>query len=100
MAQVQTDSVTGPPLSECVEKYLATREQDLDERTLGQRRLALEHLHRFLDAQGVVLIREVTVDHLATFKAADCRKACGPPRKQPRSQKFVVFSEPLFAAAG
>ena len=30
MAQVQTDSMTGPPVSECIEKYLATREQDLD----------------------------------------------------------------------
>lgn len=28
MAQVQTDSVPGPPLCECIEKYLATREQE------------------------------------------------------------------------
>jgi len=52
--QVQTDAITGPALSECVKKYLATREQDLGARTLGQHQLALERLHRFLDAQGVV----------------------------------------------
>jgi hypothetical protein len=70
MAQVQTDSVTGPPFSECIEKYLATREQDLDPRTLNQHRLALERLQRFLGAQNVVHIREMTVDHLETFKTA------------------------------
>jgi len=42
MAQVQADSITDPPVSECIEKYLATREQELDARTLAQHRLALE----------------------------------------------------------
>ena len=68
MAQVETDSVTGPPFSECIEKYLATRAQELDTRTLNQHRLALERLERFLEAQNVVHIREMTVDHLETFK--------------------------------
>jgi hypothetical protein len=48
MAQVGTDSVTGAPLSECIEKYLATREQELDARTLNQHHLALESFRGFL----------------------------------------------------
>jgi integrase/recombinase XerD len=87
MAQVQTDSVTGPPFSECVEKYLATREQDLDPRTLGQHRLALERLARFLEAQNVVHIRELTVDHLETFKTA------GLPKKMRTTTKATTFAK-------
>jgi hypothetical protein len=68
MAQVQTDALTGPPLSECIEKYFATREQDLDARALNQHRLALQRLQRFLEAQNIIHIREMTVDHLETFK--------------------------------
>jgi hypothetical protein len=75
MAQVQTESMTGPPLSECIEKYLATREQDIDARTLNQHRLALERLQRFLEAQNIIHIREITVDHLETFKTAGLPKA-------------------------
>jgi integrase len=87
MAQVQTDSVTGPPLSECVEKYLATREQDLDPRTLNQHRLALERLQRFLGAQNVVHIREINVDHLETFKTA------GLPKEMRTTTKATTFAK-------
>jgi hypothetical protein len=59
MAQVQTDSITGPPISECIEKSLATREQDLDPRTLNQYRFTPERFRRFLEAQNVVHMREM-----------------------------------------
>jgi hypothetical protein len=59
MAQVQTDSITGPPISECIEKSLATREQDLDPRTLNQHRFAPERFRRFLETQNVVHMREI-----------------------------------------
>jgi hypothetical protein len=84
MAQVQGDSVTGAPLAECVEKYLATREQELDPRTLGQHRLALERLSRFLEPQNVIHMREMTVDHLETFKTA------GLPKKMRTSRGATV----------
>jgi len=87
MAQVQTDSVTGPPLSECIEKYLATREQDLDARTLNQHRLALERLQRFLEAQKIIHIREMTVDHLETFKTA------GLPKTMRMTTKATAFAK-------
>lgn len=96
MAQVQTDSVTGPPLSECIEKYLATREQDLDARTLNQHRLALERLQRFLEAQNIVHIREMTVDHLETFKTAGLPKAMQMTTKATTFAKIRCFLRASF----
>jgi hypothetical protein len=87
MAQIQSDAVTGAPLTECVEKYLATREQDLDPRTLGQHRLALERLSLFLEAQNVIHMREVTVDHLETFKTA------GLPKEMRTTTKATTFAK-------
>ena len=60
----------GVTVKDCVAKYLLSRNQDLDERTLYQHKLALERLQTFLEAQGVVYIRQLTVDHLETFKTA------------------------------
>ncbi len=87
MAQVQTDFASGPPLSECIEKYLATREQDLDARTLNQHRLALERLQRFLEARNIIHIREMTVDHLETFKTA------GLPKPMRMTTKATTFAK-------
>ena len=87
MTQVQTYSITGPPISECVEKYLATRAQDLDPRTLGQHRLALERLCRFLEAQNIVDMLEMTVDHLETFKTA------GLPKKMRTTTRSTTFAK-------
>ena len=96
MAQVQTDSVTGPPFSECIEKYLATREQDLDARTLNQHRLALERLERFLEAQNVVHIGGMTVDHLETFKTAGLPKAMRLTTKATTFAKIRCFLRAAF----
>jgi integrase/recombinase XerD len=87
MAQVETDSASGPPLSECIEKYLATREQELDPRTLNQHRLALDRLQRFLEARDVVHIREITVDHLETFKTV------GLPTSMRMTTKATTFAK-------
>jgi integrase/recombinase XerD len=96
MAQVQTESMTGPPLSECIEKYLATREQDIDARTLNQHRLALERLQRFLEAQNIIHIREITVDHLETFKTAGLPKAMRMTTKATTFAKIRCFLRAAF----
>jgi site-specific recombinase XerD len=66
---------------------LATREQELDARTLNQHRLALERLRRFLEAHKVVYIREMTVDHLETFKTA------GLPKTMRMTTKAATFAK-------
>jgi site-specific recombinase XerD len=96
LVQVQANSVTGPPISECVEKYLATREQDLDPRTLGQHRLALERLQRFLEVQNIIHIREITVDHLETFKTAGLPKVMRPTTRATTFAKLRCFLRAAF----
>ena len=96
MAQVQADSITGPPISECIEKYLATREQDLDARTLAQHRLALERLQRFLEAQNVAHMGDVTVDHLETFKTAGLPKGMRTTTKATTFAKIRCFLRAAF----
>lgn len=97
--------IAGPPFAECIEKYLATCGQDLDPSTLSHHRLALERLQRFLNAQNVLLKREVTVDHLETFKTA------GLPRDMRTTTKATTFAkircflrsafrDPLFGGGG
>jgi integrase/recombinase XerD len=70
MADVKGNPTSGPALAECIEKYLASRAQELDERTLDQHRVALERLRLYLAAQGIFYVHDLTVDHLETFKTA------------------------------
>jgi len=100
MAQVQTDAVTGLPVSECIEKYLATREQDLDARTLNQHRLALERLQRFLEALKIIHIREMTVDDLETFKTAGLPKTMRMTTKATTFAKIRCFLRAAFRRGG
>jgi integrase len=87
MAKTGSDANAGPSIAECIEKYLASREQDLDPRTLSQHRLALGRLRRYLEAEGVRYIREMTVDHLETFKTA------GLPKDMERTTKSTAFAK-------
>ena len=98
MAQAQTDSDTGPPVSECTEKYLASREQDLDPRTLNQHRLALERLQRFLDAEKILHIREMTVDHLETFKTVGVAEENADDHEGDNLRQDPVLSPRCFSA--
>jgi len=75
------------PISECAAKYLATREQELDWRTLAQHRLALDRLARFLEARNVIHLREATVDYLETFTTA------GLPKKTRATTKATAFAK-------
>src|ERR1035438_3081765 len=60
LLRVKADEVNGLPVAACVQKYLDSREQDLDARTLNQHRLSLERLRSFLQAKGVLYIRQMT----------------------------------------
>ena len=96
MTQVRGDEITGPPLSECIEKYLATREEDLDPRTLGQHRLALERLQRFLTGQNVTHMRQISVDHLETFKTTGLPKGTRTTTKSTTFAKIRCFLRAAF----
>jgi integrase/recombinase XerD len=96
MVQVTGNHTTGPAVSECIEKYLVSREQELDARTLSQHRLALDRLKRYLEAQGVLYIRDMTVDHLETFKTAGLPKDMAGTTRATTDAKIRCFLRAAF----
>jgi integrase len=96
LVQVKGDQTTGPAVSECIEKYLVSREQELDTRTLSQHRLALDRLKRYLEEQGVLYIRDMTVDHLETFKTAGLPKAMAGTTRSTTDAKIRCFLRAAF----
>lgn len=66
--QGRADTGGGLPVPECIERYLRLREQDLDERTLAQHRLALERLRDYLESRGIFYVQQIKADHLESFK--------------------------------
>jgi integrase/recombinase XerD len=62
------DSIQGPTMAECAEKYIASRRHELGEKTIGQHRLLLDRLGKFCESRNALYMRELTVDLLETFK--------------------------------
>lgn len=96
LVQVKADEVNGLPVAECVQKYLDSREQDLDARTLNQHRLSLERLRNFLQAKGVLYIRQMTVDHLETFKTEGLPKEMASTSRATTDAKIRCFLRAAF----
>jgi hypothetical protein len=53
ITQAKDETVHGPTVAECAEKYLASRRHELSEKTLGQHRLLLDRLTRFCESRHV-----------------------------------------------
>ena len=68
IAQIKDETVHGPTIAECAEKYLAARRHELGEKTIGQHRLLLDRLTKFCEARHAPYMRNLTVDLLETFK--------------------------------
>ena len=96
LAQARGDGINGPTVAECIEKYLVSRERELDERTLGQHKLALERLQRFLQGQGVQYVRAMTVDHLETFKTAGLPRDMADTTRATTDAKVRCFLRAAF----
>jgi len=73
-----------------------SRQRISNPRTLGQHRLTLERLQRFLEKQSVVHIRDVTVEHLRTFKTAGLPKKMRVTTKATASAKIRCFPRAAF----
>src|ERR1039458_233680 len=84
LLRVPADEVSGLPVAECIQKYLDSREHDLDGRTLSQHKRSLESLQQFLQTKGVLYIQQMTVDHLETFKTE------GPPKAMASTSRATV----------
>src|SRR6266704_2641473 len=49
IARTKGETVHGPTIAECAEKYIASRRHELGEKTVGQHRLLLDRLTRFCE---------------------------------------------------
>jgi hypothetical protein len=68
IAQIKDETVHGPTVAECAEKYLASRRHELGEKTVGQHRLLLGRLATFCEDRDAPYMHNLTVDLLETFK--------------------------------
>jgi site-specific recombinase XerD len=83
-------------LAECIEKYLTSRAQELNYRTLYQHKLALGRLQHYLEAQGVLHIQDITVDHLEAFKTAGLPKDMESTSRATTDAKIRCFLRVAF----
>lgn len=86
-----TDPSGNFPVAECIAKYLALREHDLDERTLYQHKLALERLSRYLERKGVLYIHQLKADHLESFKTEGLPKEMASTSRATTDAKIRCF---------
>jgi integrase/recombinase XerD len=68
ISQGKDESVHGPTVAECVERYIASRRHELGETTVGQYRVLLDRLTTFCVARRALYMRNLTADLLETFK--------------------------------
>ena len=68
IATAKSETAHGPTISECIEKYLASRQHELGEKTYGQTNYSSADSRITANAEGVYFIRELNVDLLETFK--------------------------------
>jgi integrase len=59
---------TGSTIAECVELYIASRARDLSGRTLQQSETILNRMRDYFTSQGVLYMRDLTVDALERFQ--------------------------------
>ena len=64
------DQAQGDTLAACIEKYLASRQEEIGERTYQQIKLLLGRLSDFCASRGVYLIADLNVDLMETFKVS------------------------------
>jgi integrase/recombinase XerD len=77
----------GPTIAECVAKYLASRQHELSEKTIGQHRVVLDRLIKFCEACGVFYTRTLKADLLETFKVE------GFPKEMAYTSKATAISK-------
>ncbi len=85
--QAQDEKTHGPRISECIEKYLTSRDHELGAKTSGQYGIVLKRLESFCQKNGVLHMDGLTVDLLETFKVD------GLPKKMADTSKSTVVAK-------
>ena len=66
--ETKTDPIHSVTIVECVNTYLASRKDELSEKTLGQHQLVLERLMAFCNSRNAHYMSDLKVDLLERFK--------------------------------
>jgi hypothetical protein len=64
----QDQKVHGPRLDDCIERFGASRKEELGEKTAAAYRFQLDRLRAYCATRGVHFMRELSVDLLEDFK--------------------------------
>jgi integrase len=64
----QDQQVHGPRLDDCIERFSASRKEELGEKTAAAYRFQLDRLRAYCATRGVHFMRELSVDLLEDFK--------------------------------
>ena len=91
IAQAKDETIHGPTVAECAEKYIASRRHELGEKTIGQHRLLLDRLTKFCEARHAPYMRNLTVDLLETFKTEGLPKDMADTSKATAVAKLRCF---------
>lgn len=68
IARSKREAANGVKIDECVQKYLASHEHELGDKTYGHYELHLGRLQKYCELRGVFFMGDLTVDLLETFK--------------------------------
>jgi integrase len=64
----QDQKVHGPRVEDCIERFIASRKEELGDKTAAAYRFQLDRLRAYCASRGVHFMRELTVDLLEDFK--------------------------------
>lgn len=66
--ETRSDPIHGLTIAQCVKKYLASRKDELSEKTFGHHQLVLDRLSTYCHAQNAAYMSDLNVDLLESFK--------------------------------
>lgn len=89
-AGAKDETVYGPTIEECVQKYLDSREDEVGAKALGQFKLVLGNLKTFAHGRGKHHMRDLNEDLISDFKTYDL-KSLGGSSKATHISKVKSF---------
>ena len=87
----QDQKVHGPRLDDCIERFSASRKEELGEKTAAAYRFQLDRLRAFCATRGVHFMRELSVDLLEDFKVEGLPDSMAATSKAQVTAKIRCF---------
>jgi len=92
----QDQKVHGPRVDDCIERFIASRKEELGEKTAASYRFQLDRLRAYCTSHGAHFMRELSVDLLEDFKVDGLPDNMAATSKAQRTQS--VHAPPIIRA--